>query len=190
MPKLWKGALIGLGCVPLLLAAAFVIFFKVIPHRIASRLQPPVLEHTLSDAPDFTFRTLDGSPRRLSDSRGKVIFLDLWGTWCIQCIAEMPTVQQLYEHYQNAPDVQFLIISRLDSPSAVRAYSRRNRFTLPFYVTEDRDVPDSMYLAQYPATFIYARDGSIAGYHAGASDWSTKSVIKFIDQLRARQLQQ
>lgn len=186
MAKIWKFTIAGLALIVILLGAAFIAFFKVLPYTVASRLKAPVLQHALSDAPDFTFRTLDGSPRHLSDWKGKVIFLDLWGTWCIGCIAEMPKVQQLYEHYRNVPDVQFLIISRLDSPWEVRAYARRNRFDLPFFITEDRDVPDSMYLAQYPATFIYARGGSIAGYHAGASDWSDKSVIKFIERLRAQ----
>jgi hypothetical protein len=48
-------------------------------------------------------------------------------------------------------------------------------------VTRDDDVPGSMYLGQFPAILIYARDGSIAAHHAGASDWSDQSVIKFID---------
>ena len=98
----------------------------------------------------------------------------------------MPTVQKLYNHYRNDPDVEFLIVSRLDSPLAVRSYAYRNHLSLPFYVTQDVDVPGSMNLGQFPATFIYVRDGSIAKHDAGAGDWSDKSVIKFIDQLRAQ----
>jgi hypothetical protein len=53
-------------------------------------------------------------------------------------------------------------------------------------VTDDHNIPGSMYLAQYPETFIYAKDGSMAARHAGASDWSDKSVITFIDSLQSR----
>jgi hypothetical protein len=42
-----------------------------------------------------------------------------------------------------------------------------------------------MHLNQYPSTFIYARDGSIAAQHAGAANWSDESVIAFIDRLKA-----
>ncbi len=59
-------------------------------------------------APDLTFQTLDGQVHHLSDFRGKVVFLDLWGTWCLQCVAEMPTLQQLYLHYKDDPNVVFL----------------------------------------------------------------------------------
>jgi hypothetical protein len=82
--------------------------------------------------------------------------------------------------------VEFLIVSRLDSPLAVRAYAYRNHLSLPFYVTADHNIPGSMYLAQYPETFIYAKDGSMAARHAGASDWSDKTVITFIDSLQSR----
>jgi len=96
----------------------------------------------------------------------------------------MPTVQKLYSHYKGDPAVEFLIVSCMDSPQAVQRYARRNGFDLPFYVTRDEDVPSSMYLHQYPATFIYAKDSRLATQHAGGADWSDPSVIRFIDQLR------
>jgi len=98
----------------------------------------------------------------------------------------MPTVQKLYNHHRTNLDVEFLMVSRWDSPLAACSYAYRNHLSLPFYVTRDDDVPGSINLGQFPAAFVYARDGSIAAPHAGASDWSDQSVIKFIDQLRAR----
>ena len=94
-------------------------------------------------ASDLVFRTLDGQPQHLLPINHQVVFLDLWGTWCIQCVAEMPTVQALYNHYRNDPQVKFLIISRWDTPANVRRYAHRNHFDLPFYVTRDNDIPAS-----------------------------------------------
>src|ERR1700756_4954070 len=182
--KFWKRLLVGFLCFGILAVGGLLAFFKIVQHRIASRLAPPMLERESLTIPDFPYRTLDGQLRHVSASKGRIVFLNLWGTWCIQCVAEMPTVQKLYDHYRNDPQVEFLIVSRLDSAWAVRAYASRNHLKLPFYITQDEDVPGSMYLAQFPATFIYARDGSIAAHHAGASDWSNKSVIEFIDKLR------
>jgi hypothetical protein len=75
---------------------------------------------------------------------------------------EMPTVQALYDHYRNDPRVEFLIISRLDSPAAVRRYAHRNHFDLPFYTMEDEQIPPWMQLHQFPSSFIYAPDGTLA----------------------------
>jgi thiol-disulfide isomerase/thioredoxin len=183
--KFWKRLIAGSGVVVLAAAIAGFAVFKIVEHKVASRLKPPKLQRVSNSAPDLAYRTLQGAVGHVSASKGKVVFVDLWGTWCVQWVAEMPTVQKLYDHYRNDLDVEFLIVSRLDPPLAVRSYAYRNNLDLPFYVTEDEDVPEAMHLNQYPSTFIYARDGSIAAQHAGAANWSDESVIAFIDRLKA-----
>ena len=171
---------------------AFLVFsggiallgWNLIQHRIALNAHAPHLVMRTELGVDLPFRTLEGEPKHLSELKGKVVFLDLWGTWCIQCVAEMPSVQALYDHYRNDPNVVFLIVSRLDSPATVRRYARRNHFDMPFYTTEDADIPASMQLNQFPATFLYAPDGNLMVKHTGAADWSSPSVISFIDGLK------
>jgi thiol-disulfide isomerase/thioredoxin len=179
---------IGVAVVSLVLLAACggLLFFKFVQRRIAANARAPHLEIRPEAASDMVYRTLDGEQQHLSSTKGQVVFLDLWGTWCVQCVAEMPTVQKLYDHYKNDPEVRFLIVSRLDSPKSVRSYAWRNRLDLPFYVTEDEDIPQSMQLNQYPSTFLYAKDGSLVAKHVGAADWSDRSVISFIDQLKGQ----
>jgi hypothetical protein len=96
----------------------------------------------------------------------------------------MPTVQRLYDHYRNDPKVTFLIVSRLDTPSAVRSHARRNYLDLPFYIMRDEDIPSAMQLQQYPSTFLFAKDGTLVAKHVAAADWSDPSVIVFIDRLK------
>lgn len=172
----------------LVVVAACVVLtgFKLIAHRIAAREHAPHLVIHPEAATDLVFRTLDGRPQHLLPTNHQVVFLDLWGTWCIQCVAEMPTVQTLYNHYRNDPQVRFLIVSRLDSPASVRRYAHHYRYDLPFYVTHDDDIPASMHLNQFPETFIYSKDGHLVSQHVGAANWSAPSVIAFIDQLKAQ----
>ena len=171
----------------LTLLAALTAFasLKFVVHKIATNERAPNLVYDPQPAPDLLYRTLNGQPLHLASTKGKVVFLDLWGTWCIQCVAEMPTIQQLYNHYRNDPDVEFLIVSRMDSPSAVRAYARRNHLDLPFYLTHDDDIPPTMQLHQFPSTFLYDRNGRMVAKHTAAADWSAPSVITFIDNLKS-----
>lgn len=118
--------------------------------------------------------------------RGKVLFVDLWGTWCIQCVAEMPTVQKLYDHYRGDPQVRFVLISRMDSPATVRSWVQRHKLNMPFYTMRDEDIPVSMRLNQYPATFLYDKEGRLVAEHVGAADWSTPEVVRFIDELERK----
>jgi thiol-disulfide isomerase/thioredoxin len=184
LKKLLKQAAIGLLALILLAACTGMLFVKLVQRKITAHMRPPHLQSTPETASDLMYRTLDGEVQHLSSTKGQVVFLDLWGTWCVQCVVEMPTVQKLYDHYRNDPQVKFLIISRMDSPSSVRSYAHRNRLDLPFYVTHDDDIPQSMHLNQFPSTFLYAKDGTLVSKHIGAADWSDRSVIAFIDQLK------
>lgn len=180
MKKLVLSAVFSL----LALAAIAILGWRFVQHRIQQNEGAPDLVRIHQPADDFSFRTLDGKTERLSEMKGKVVFVDLWGTWCIQCDAEMPSVQALYNHYRNDPDVAFLIISRSDSPAAVSRYARWHHYDLPFYTMNDAGIPASMQLNQYPATFLYAPDGSLAAEHTGAANWSAPRVIAFINQLQ------
>lgn len=54
-----------------------------------------------STLPDFAFKALDGSPRHLSDFRGKYLIMDFWGTWCGPCVGEIPFLKKAYETYKG-----------------------------------------------------------------------------------------
>jgi thiol-disulfide isomerase/thioredoxin len=184
MKKTWKWIAATLLSLCLVALAAGLFFFHLVRKRVSER-SPHLVAQSLPAA-DLTFWTLDGQARHLSDFKGKVVFLDLWGTWCLQCVAEMPTVQDLYSHYKNDPQVIFLIVSRMDTAQAVERYAHRTGYTLPFYVTRDDEIPASMYFQQYPATFLYSKDGRIAAEHAGGADWADPSVLEFINNLKSR----
>lgn len=186
MTKILGRIALSLVLLAVVAASVALLGFKFIQHHIAANERAPHLHIQPEPATDLTFRTLDGQPQHLLPTKHQVVFLDLWGTWCVQCVAEMPTIQALYNHYRNDPQVKFLIISRWDSPSRVRSYALRNHFDLPFYVTHDDEIPASMQLHQFPATFILAPNGSLITKHIGAADWSAPSVISFIDHLKSQ----
>ena len=50
-------------------------------------------------APDFEMSDFDGNRHRLSDYRGKVVYLNFWATWCVPCQAELPEIYRLHQEY-------------------------------------------------------------------------------------------
>ena len=65
------------------------------PEAKVEMLQPGVM------APDFAMTMRDGKQVKLSDFRGKVVVLDFWATWCGPCVAAMPHVQEIADHYKD-----------------------------------------------------------------------------------------
>lgn len=61
-------------------------------------------------APDFALPDSEGNIIRLSDFKGKVVYIDFWGTWCYPCIQEIPEAIKLQKKYKNKP-VVFLYVA-------------------------------------------------------------------------------
>ncbi len=57
---------------------------------------------------DFTTPTFDGGEFHLADTRGKIVFINLWGTYCTPCVQELPEFEKLYEEHES--DIAMLAV--------------------------------------------------------------------------------
>lgn len=62
-----------------------------------------------NQATDFDFEDEEGKRRKLSEFKGKPIFIDLWATWCVPCLEQKPVFEHLAKQYKN--DAHFLSLS-------------------------------------------------------------------------------
>lgn len=61
--------------------------------------------------PDVSFSDPQGNPHKLSEYFGKVLYIDIWATWCGPCCAEIPHIEKHVAHYKDNPKIQFISIS-------------------------------------------------------------------------------
>ena len=62
-------------------------------------------------APDFEMTGFDGKVYRLSDFRGKNLYIDIWATWCGPCCHEIPYMEKLAKHYRKNRNIELISIS-------------------------------------------------------------------------------
>ncbi|MCE6991932.1 TlpA disulfide reductase family protein [Dyadobacter sp. CY323] len=62
-------------------------------------------------APDFTGTTPDGKSISLSSLKGKVVYVDVWATWCGPCRAEFPHSKKLMKEFEGNDKIAFLFLS-------------------------------------------------------------------------------
>ena len=68
--------------------------------------QTPVQQIAVGkDAPDFTLQSMDGKEVKLSDYKGKKVYLKFWASWCGPCKKSMPELMEL----AAKPDRDFLV---------------------------------------------------------------------------------
>ena len=136
-------------------------------------------------APDFELADQFGNIHTLADYKGKVIFLNFWGTWCPPCRMEMPAIQALYEKYgEDDPDVAVLGVTfpgtgRERSKEEIADFLSENGYTYPTLMDTSAGLMYQYGITAYPTTFMIDRGGNIYGYVSGAlSEEMMESIIQ------------
>lgn len=121
-------------------------------------------------APDFTLQKLDGTEVRLSDYKGKTVFLNFWATWCPPCQIEMPHMQRFYENYEGK-DAVVLGVNMLQTEKGqgtVETFVSDYRLTFPIVLDAEGKVSDTYGVISYPTTYVIDTGGVIQEKFPGA----------------------
>lgn len=146
----------------------------------AINLPPPEIPVETRISLNWNLRTLDGARINLADEyEDKVIFINFWATWCPPCIAEMPTIEKLYQKFKDR--IGFACISN-ESLASLKEFKTKNKYSFSMYQIVT-DVPVEFNLSIIPVTFIISRGKKIAFKHVGPADWSHQNVIEYIEAL-------
>lgn len=158
---------------------------QVILHKgLALIIKPSVIEKdkraVVTDY-NWKLKNLSGSVINFETTKGKVVVLNFWATWCPPCIAEMPSLQKLYNDYND--DVEFLFISNEEN-GVVTNFISENNYTFNAYKPLS-NYPEAFNVSAIPRTFVINKKGEIVVDKAGAADWNGTSVRTLLDTLLA-----
>lgn len=130
---------------------------------------------------DWAFRLVDnnGEVVELADLKGTPVFVNYWATWCPPCIAEMPSIQNLYDNYNEK--VHFLFINNED-PAVVRSFMDKHNYELPLHNIVGR-TPDLFETSTLPTTIVISPKGRVVLYKTGAARWDSNKMFKMMDEL-------
>ena len=136
-------------------------------------LYPP---ENRSPAPDLQGTTLDGEPFALSEWTGRIVVINVWGSWCGPCRAETPDLARLARE-DAGRGVRFVGINTRDNAAAARSFVRK--FKVPYPSVEDDD--GSLLLnfrgviptAVVPSTLVVDRRGQVAARVIGPVTYPT-----------------
>ncbi|HKZ46092.1 MAG TPA: TlpA disulfide reductase family protein [Thermodesulfobacteriota bacterium] len=146
----------------------------------------PVLEG--KTAPDFTLPqigSLGGKMVKLSDYKGKVVFVNFWATWCKPCEEEMPSMQVMYVALKKQyPNFEILAVS-IDKgdPDIVESFAKKYEVTFPILHDRNGKIKEIYKTTGVPETFIIDQNGIIAEKVWGPRDWSKHGSIRTIVEL-------
>ena len=113
-------------------------------------------------APEFKLETSAGQSIALTDYRGKAVLVNVWATWCPPCRAEMPTIEKVYQEYQNQGLVVLGVDSTIqDDPTAIAPFIKQYDITFPILLDINGEASNLYELHSLPTSFFIGRDGII-----------------------------
>ncbi len=132
-------------------------------------------------APDFELYDSKGNLWRLSDLKGKVVFMNFWATWCTVCKYEMQYKESLYEKMQGRP-FQMLGMLFRDDPRNLVAYFEKQKVSLPTLISPNDEAAQLYGITGVPETFIIDKEGIIREKFVGPRVWDSPESIAMIEK--------
>ncbi len=129
-------------------------------------------------APDFTLADQSGQTHRLSDYRGRIVYLTFWASWCDPCLQELPDIEQLYQDRgSNTGDLVVLGVvfpSHSDgsaegneqhekTSAGINEFLKENSLTFPVLFDEQGSTFSAYDVTGLPTTYLIDREGYFIG---------------------------
>jgi peroxiredoxin/outer membrane lipoprotein-sorting protein len=134
----------------------------------AEMLLLPGEEHLMltgSRAANFMLKSLEGDEVALDETRGKVVVLDFWATWCPPCREELPSVEKLRQEF--AGRVEFYGINDEDS-GTVKDFLRKHSYDMTVLMDGKRQVHRQYGVSAIPTMLIIDKQGVIREHFIGS----------------------
>jgi peroxiredoxin len=113
-------------------------------------------------APDLELVALNGDKVSLASLRGRAVVLNLWATWCVPCLAEMPELATLQGDYGGKGLVVVGVsVDSADASAKVRAFVADRKIPFAVWLDPEMRVYHALRVQGLPATFVIDREGRI-----------------------------
>jgi len=130
--------------------------------------------------PEFTATSLTGAPVNFASYRGKIVVLNIWGSWCAPCVAEGQTLKYLDEQY-GPQGIAFLGDDLQDTPTQALAFLRGAGISYPSVNDANGAVEERLAIAvpisATPTTLVIDKTGHIAGVIDGAVTYPEMTTL-------------
>jgi thiol-disulfide isomerase/thioredoxin len=145
---------------------------------------PPSSATDVKALPPLNLQDFDGKAIPSDQFKGNIVVLDFWATWCVPCIAEIPTLNRLQEKYA-AKGVRVVGVALASGEAAeVKPFVGRNKMKYTVLMGDDDQVYDLNVIA-FPTTYLVTRDMKVFRRYIGAGAKKAAELEADIQKLLA-----
>lgn len=123
----------------------------------------------------------DGNSFDFENEKGNVVLINFWATWCPPCVAEMPSLQKLYDSYGDK--ITFLFVAS-DEVLKVNTFMLKKGYTFPIHYASN-GAPAALEHSTIPTTYLINKSGKIVIEKSMVADWNSEEMTSIVDKLIA-----
>jgi len=128
---------------------------------------------------NWKLKSISSEAINFSQSKNNVVLVNFWATWCPPCVAEMPSLQKLYNDYGDKVDFYFVTT---EEKEVVEKFLQKKEYNFPVYIQRYTE-PEQLSAKALPTTYLLSKEGEIAIKKTGAASWNSDDVRTLIDSL-------
>ena len=134
-------------------------------------------------APRFSLRNLKGNMEGLDDHLGKVIVVNFWATWCVPCVKEMPSFENLYRRYRSQGLTLLAVSMDKGDSTKVQEFADKHKLSFPILL-DTKGVAEKLYPSfSIPFTYVIDKQGRVVARVDGAKNWESSETFEAVEHL-------
>ena len=119
---------------------------------------------------------------KIKDVQKKIIIVNVWATWCVPCLREMPSLDELSE---KLDEKNFFIMPLSQDDGGItivrKYYKKLNIKNLDIFIDSDHEFSNTVFLRGLPSTFIIKK-GKVVAKLEGEINWDNEKIINKLEQ--------
>ena len=129
--------------------------------------------------PKVQFTGPDGSMTSFAATKGSPTLINLWATWCIPCVKELPTLEKLGQ--EKTAELNVMPINQDMAPEAsVRAFLKLHKLDIPEYRDPKMQVATALGAEVLPTSILFDSNGKEVWRYVGDLDWTGPEAAKLL----------
>lgn len=135
-------------------------------------------------------KLLDGTTFKLQDKKGKVMLVNLWATWCIPCVAEMPHIVEMQEKFKDKGFEVIGLDSDDESKEQIEAFAAKQKLNYQLGWADGALMSEFIKITRLqgiPQSILINREGQLTGIFTGGGPSTVNKLKETVEKVVTEQ---